>query len=235
MGAALPLDNLNSGSAQPISRQDMAKMLLKGGVGAAGGGISAAQFLSGAPSLALLVTGAAASATGIGLVISGAVLTVGTMGASAVSAYKTYNHRANLQEIFGRKGCYACRKWPAHGTAGDQKEHMLIADKILPYIISQKGEKLAKKSVAAVGGLAGAGILTSGYGAIRAIYKAAMGTKGVARGENAVALTHHFVTHNCGLAQAIIAELYSFEEMLWLLTQDDDTITPFVMKKMAST
>jgi hypothetical protein len=43
------------------------------------------------------------------------------------------------------------------------------------------------------------------------------------------------MTHNCGLAQSIVAELYSFEEMLWLLEKDTDTATPLLMKKMAST
>lgn len=225
----MPIGNVPSGYAKEISRHETEKSVLKTGTTLASAGFSAAQFATGAPNIALLAAGAAASATGIGLVVTGAVLTVATIGASARSAYKTYHHRSHLQDILGRKSCYGCKPWPAYSE--DQKEHTKIADEVLPYIISQKGEKLAKKSVGAVGG----GILTSVYGMGRAIYKSAAGTKGVKRAEFAGELSHHFMTHNCGLAQAIVAELYSFEEMLWLLEKDTDTATPLFMRKMTST
>lgn len=206
-----------------ISRYSAEKSVLKAGVTIASSGISAAQHLS------ILTLGAAASATGIGLVVAGAALTAATMGASAASAYKTYNHRSSLQAIYERKGCYACRAWPSYSV--DHKEHAYIADVILPYIIAQKTEKLAKK----VTGSVGLGVLTSGYGVARNLYKRATGTLGQKRAEAATWLSHHFMTHNCGLAQSIVAELYSFEEMLWLLEKDTDTATPLLMKKMTST
>lgn len=206
-----------------ISRYSTEKKVVKAGVTIASSSLSAAQHLS------LLTFGAAASATGIGLVVAGAALTAATMGSSAVSAYKTYNHRSNLQSILERKSCYGCRTW--EGRDSNYKEHSKIADEILPYIISQKTEKLAKKAI----GTTGLGVLTSGYGVVRNLYKRAVGTLGAERGAAASWLSLHFMTHNCGLAQAIVAELYSFEEMLWLLEKDTDTATPLLMAKMTST
>jgi hypothetical protein len=206
-----------------ISRYETEKTVLTTGVTIGSSGVSAATHLS------ILTFGAAASATGIGLVIAGAAFSVATMGMSATSAYKTYNHRSNLQAIYERKGCYACRAWPSYSV--DHKEHAYIADTVLPYIIDQKGKKLAKK----VAGTVGLGALASGYGIARNLYKRASGTLGVERSALAGWLSLHFMTHNCGLAQSIVAELYSFEEMLWLLEKDTDTATPLFMKKMAST
>jgi hypothetical protein len=205
-----------------ISRYSDEKTVAKTGITLASAGLSTATHLS------ILTFGAAASATGIGLVIAGAALTVATMGMSANAAYKTYNHRSNLQAIYERRGCYACRAWPSYSI--DHKEHAYIAETILPYIIDQKGKKLAKK----VAGTVGLGALTSGYGMARNLYKRATGTLGQERGALASWLSLHFMTHNCGLAQSIVAELYSFEEMLWLLEKDTDTATPLLMRKMAS-
>jgi hypothetical protein len=43
------------------------------------------------------------------------------------------------------------------------------------------------------------------------------------------------ITHNCALAQAIVANLYSFEEMLWLQRLDSEELIPLLEEKMKST
>lgn len=45
----------------------------------------------------------------------------------------------------------------------------------------------------------------------------------------------HLVTHHCGLAQAVVAELFSsVEKMQWMLSQDTDVLTPLIMEKLKS-
>jgi hypothetical protein len=40
---------------------------------------------------------------------------------------------------------------------------------------------------------------------------------------------------NCGLAQAIVAELYSFEEMVWIKDQKGSEVIKLLEDKMKST
>jgi hypothetical protein len=188
-----------------------AKKAGKGTMAAGGAVINAAQHFSGASAVALATGAAAASATGIGLVVGGAAITVATCGLSAYSAYKTGKHLEVLEKIHERRH---------------------IADDVLPYIILQKAEKQARKAVGAVP-MAGSAV-TAVYSLGRNLYKRAKGTLGEKRTAMATDLTKHFLTHDCGLAQAIVAELYSFEEMLWLCEQDPQDVIKLIARKMTS-
>jgi hypothetical protein len=207
----------------------LAKKIGKGSMGAGGAAISGAQSLSGVSGLALVTGAAAASATGIGLVVTGAAITLATCGLSARSAYKTGKHLDVLEQIAARRYAYQCTGLI---DGKNQKEHRHIADDVLPYIILQKAEKQARKSIAVVP-VAGSA-MTGVYGAARFVYKGLKGTLGKTRTAMATDLTRHLLTHNCGLAQAIVAELYSFEEMTWLLEQPSDEVVKLLARKMAS-
>ena len=61
------------------------------------------------------------------------------------------------------------------------------------------------------------------------------GTLGVQREAHAATLAEHLISHDCALAQAIVAELFSFEEMLWLLRQDYDVVHKLLAGKLRST
>ena len=72
--------------------------------------------------------------------------------------------------------------------------------------------------------------------AIRQAYRAATKeNRGEQRTQMAYELAVHLVTHNCGLAQVIVAELFSsYEKMLWMLDQDTDVLTPLLAEKLKS-
>ncbi|HEY2355901.1 MAG TPA: hypothetical protein VGH86_00515, partial [Phenylobacterium sp.] len=74
----------------------------------------------------------------------------------------------------------------------------------------------------------------SAYSLGRYAYKKVRGTLGETRNRMAFDLTKHLLTHNCGLAQAIVSELYSFEEMTWLCEQDPPDVVKLIARKMMS-
>lgn len=206
-----------------------AKKAGKGSMATGGAAVNVVQHFAGVSAFALASGAAAASATGIGLVVTGAAITLTTCGLSAVSAYKTSQHVAVLERIAARRYSYDCTGLMFQSN---RREHTHIADDVLPYLILQKEEKQARKSIGAVP-LAG-GALTGAYSMGRYLYKKAKGTLGETRTAMAFDLTKHFLTHNCGLAQAIVAELYSFEEMVWLCEQDPDDVVKLLARKMTS-
>jgi hypothetical protein len=198
----------------------------------AGVGVQVAQQATGASTLALLTAGAAASATGIGLIVTGAALTLSTSILSARSAYKSREHRNHLQAIQDRVNAYACMSIDGKDAALRPIEHQTIADGVLPYLIEQKSTKYHRKVVGAMPGL---GLLESVRAVGNKAYKAYSGTLGVKRKRAARWLAWHLITHNCGLAQAIVAELYSFEEMLWIKDQEFKDVVGLLEDKMKST
>jgi hypothetical protein len=203
----------------------------KGGKAAmSAGGMAVSHFEHGVGALALATGAAAASATGVGLVVTGAAITLATCGLSARSAHKTGKHLEVLEQIYERRSGLACK-----GLAGDtnRHEHTHIADDVLPYIILQKAEKQARKSIGAVPVLGSAA--AGAYSVGRGIYKSIRGTRGKTRSAMATDLTKHFLSHNCALVQFIVSELYSFEEMIWLREQEDTKkVVELLMRKMAS-
>jgi hypothetical protein len=199
-----------------------------------------AQSLTGYNGIALATGAAAASATGIGLVVGGGLLTVGSCVFAARSAYKSYRHRNVLQEIFRRGAELPCQKIPSYGNAvpGLHKllprnavQHDAVLNGVLPYLISQKDAKFKRKAFSAV---PGAALLETMRAVGKKAYKQLAGTLGVDRKHAARWLAIHLITHDCALTQAIVAELYSFEEMLLLKTYDSDKVVPYLEDKMKS-
>jgi hypothetical protein len=215
-----------------ISRWPTVKRTVKHTTTAAGVAMQVAQPITGTTAVALLTASAAASATGIGLVVTGAAVTLGSMIASARSAYKTSHHIDALRKIHDRADSLACNMiTPDGGRAYFNPVQHGEVKAALEYLLNKKSAKLKKKVAGAVGG----GLLTAIYGVGKAAYKSLQGTKGVNRMRQAEIIAVHFVTHNCALAQAIVAELYSAEEMLFLLDKDSDVVAKFLAEKMKST
>ena len=198
-----------------------------------GMGTTAAQLGTHTSSLAVagaVAAGAAVSATGLGLVIVGGVLTLGSMITSGTSMVKTTAHVLGLKRIRDNMGRFAACKCTegARLSADMGHDHTWIADKVLPYIINQKTEKAVKKGVGVV---PGAGIFTNLYRLGRFAFKKDRGKK---RGYYAYVLTRHLITHDCALAGAIVAELFSTNEMLTLRMFESNQSSGIIAKKMKS-
>jgi hypothetical protein len=198
-----------------------------------GVGMSAAQLGTHTSSLAVagaVAAGAAVSATGLGLVIVGGVLTLGSMATSGTAMVKTTAHVIALKKIRSNLGKFSGCKCMSGARVNSEMahDHTWIATKVLDYIISQKTEKAVKKGL---GTLPGVGLLTSGYRLARYMFKKDRGKK---RGYYAYVLTRHLVTHDCALAGAIVGELFSVDEMLTIRMFDTDKSSEVVAKKMKS-
>lgn len=109
-------------------------------------------------------------------------------------------------------------------------DHHTIGTQILPYIIQQKTEKAVKKGVGSVG----LGALTTLYTMGRSAYKSLAGTKGKMRNVHAHVLARHLITHQCPLADAIVTELLSWQEMMILKGKDSDVVGAAIADKMKS-
>ena len=216
-----------------VNRWTKAKFAGKFGLSAGGGSISVAQTATGTGTLALISAGSAASATGIGLVVTGAVFTLVTAGFSAVSAHKSRLHRNGLQAIYDRRNAYGCGPIDIKDIKGINRfEHKSVSEDVLPYLVEQKNKKYHRKGVGAVPVI---GLLETLRAVSKKAYKAASGTLGVERSRSARWLAKHLITHNCGLTQASVAELFSFEEMVWIKDQEFEDIVTLIERKMKST
>lgn len=220
-------DNSGISPGQPISATSRtAKSIAKKGALATSTAMSVAQTATHTPNLALVAAGAAASATGIGLIVVGTAATLTISSLAARSAYKSWQHCKALDKIYDHRQCYECK--PLAGGPDRVEQHNKVADEVLPYICLQKSEKTGRKALGAVPVL---GFSETLYAMGRAVFKS---NKGVKRKAMASILAEHLITHNCGLAQAIVADLYSFEEMSWILQQDYDDVVTLLFEKMAS-
>jgi hypothetical protein len=234
--------------ATAINRWTNLKIGAKVGMGVASVGITAAQYGTGSAGLATIAEGAivgtavAVSATGIGLIAGGVALTVASSVLSAVAAVKSANHRDNLIKIYEdrnkrpfseEKFCQVVSAVPTTKTRTAYVQHDMIANHVLPYVITQKDRKVGHKAVAAVPLI---GMIETVRAAGRYAYKAwVTGSQGVARKNAAAWLVTHLITCNCLLVQAIVAELYSVGEMEWLKTQPYPAVTKFVETKLKCT
>src|SRR5439155_8337638 len=124
-------------------------------------GTTATQAATGGGALALATGAAAVSATGVGLVVVGGLLTVGSCVYSARSAYKTYQHRNGLQDLERRKGGFHCKIIPLGarhhdvdaGLPPNLQQHNTVCDEVLPYIIAKKDAKFHRKVASSVPGV----------------------------------------------------------------------------------
>jgi hypothetical protein len=196
-------------------------------------GLTIASTVTGHSSLAVagaIAAGAAVSATGIGLVVAGAALTLASMATNATAMYSTTKHVIALKKIAGNPGKFRACKCMNYSlvTPDMSHDHGSISKIVLPYIISQKTEKAVKKGI----GTAGGGLLTNVYRLGRYAFKADRGKK---RTLYAQVLTRHLITHDCALAGAIVAELFGdVEEMLRLRMFESKLSGPVIAAKMKS-
>lgn len=216
-------------SDKTISRWRKTKKSSKAAMNLGSAGIQVAQSATGTGTIALATGAAAASATGIGLIVAGGCLTLTANTLSAVSAVKTRHHVDNLVKILGRPASYPCA---GLNGARNEREHTEISVRVLPYIIEKKERKFARK---VVGAIPVVGMVETARAVGKNIFKRIAGTIHEDRRQASLWLGIHLITHNCALAQAIVAELYSFEEMLYLQTLDSDDLIPLLMEKMKST
>ncbi len=194
-------------------------------------GVTVASAATGTHSLAVagaIAAGAAVSATGVGLVVVGAALSLTSMTTNATSMVKSSSHVVKLKRIQSALGNYAgCEYMPGAYDPTMADDHAAIGTIVLPYIIRQKTEKAVKKGVGIV---PGGGLLTNAMRFGR-IFKKNRGKK---RTFYAHVLTRHLITHDCQLAGAIVAQLFSAPEMLSLRAMDSDTAGALIAKKMKS-
>jgi hypothetical protein len=196
---------------------------------AAGPGMQVGTTAAGTGTIALATGAAAASATGIGLVVVGTLATAGAAVKSVIAAKSSRAHRDALEKVQERWKEMPCAIPPEGEGETDLNAHYKIAYNVLPYAIEQKNKKYHRKAVGAVP------VLGTVPMAIRQAYRAATKeNRGRDRSEMAYDLAVHLITHNCALAQAIVSELYSYEKMLWMLDQDTDMLTPLLMEKLKS-
>ena len=211
-------------SGQPKKTPDSslksgAKQVASKGLDTAGPGITTYTTATGGGAIALATGAAAASATGIGLVVAGALATVGASAKSIVAARSSKHHHDTLAKMQQRKNAYACVLPEGVDGERDIMAHERIGANVLPYAVEQKDKKYVRRGIGAVP------VLGSLPMKIHQAYRAATKeNKGVLRNQMAYELAVHLVTHNCGLAQGIVAELFSsYEKMRWMLEQDTDT------------
>lgn len=223
-----------------VDRKRLRKQVVKAAGTAGSIASNATQIATGYSGYALLTGAVAASSLGIGLVAAGGVLTVGSSIYAARSAHKSRIHRDKLRLLL-RRGAeqYTCHQIPrdAKNPLLDQEpsntiQHNIVYEQVLPYVIDKKDTKFMRKAASAVPGVA---ILEGVRAVTKKAYKALSGTLGEHRREASRWLAVHLVTHNCSLAQAIVAQLYSFEELRIMETFDSDKVVELLMDKMKST
>lgn len=196
-------------------------------------GLSVAQTATSTSTLAVCsaaAAGAAVSATGVGLVIAAGALTIGSTAVNARAAHKSRIHRKHLREIEANYSSYDCYGFQQVGV---MTEHFEIAQRILPYIVKQKGKKYGRRVRYAIPGV-------NLFSTLRAVgtngWKRFKGKLGKERLDAAEWLIGHLFTHDCELVEAIIAELFSEKEMLWVKYHcEADVAIPLIAHKLRST
>ena len=209
-----------------------AKKVASKALDAAGPAISTGTTATGGGGIALATGAAAASATGIGLVVVGALATLGAAAKSIVSARSSKQHRDGLIFINAARRWrgYDCMIPPETEGEPDLMAHERLGANVLPYAIEQKNKKYQRKAIGAIPVLGT--VPMKAHQIYRSLTKE---NPGVLRTQMAHELAVHLVTHNCALAQTMVAELFSsYEKMLWMLDQDTNTITPLIAEKLKS-
>jgi hypothetical protein len=189
---------------------------------------------------AALVTGAAVSATGVGLLAAAGAGMIVSSTLAARSAYKTHHHLKGLQDIYDDRknlgGEQGCKELLSDGTEAETKysqgSHEVIANEVLPYIIRQKVKKRRFK-------IASANPISSPFATVYAVSnkwgKAQRGELGKSRNAAAQWLGAHFLECNCKLASKIIEELHGEEKMKALASSEFRDLWPELATKMKST
>ncbi|MEM1160974.1 MAG: hypothetical protein AAGJ28_08580 [Pseudomonadota bacterium] len=198
-------------------------------------GASVGTNLSGGGTLAMVGLGTTlftiSAATGVGLVVAGAAMTVGSTAIQAKASISSRRHKKALEQILASNGESASMCVGLMGSRRDDEEHQMILDTVLPYIIAQKRKKMIRRGVGAIP-VVGLGETFRSIG--KKIKKLSSGTLGQEREEMAMVLAKHYITHDCLLCQQIIAELLSDEEEEWLRFQEFKIVAAILAEKMRS-
>jgi hypothetical protein len=229
---AAPADDAPKSKAPDSRLKSGAKKVASKALDVTGPSITVGSGAAGTGTIAMATGAAAASATGIGLVVVGALATAGAAAKSVVAARSSKQHRDGLKmiDVVRRWREFPCMVPPEVDGETDLMAHNRIAFNVLPYAIEQKNKKYQRKAIGSVP------VLGTIPMAIRQAYRAATKeNRGEQRTQMAYELAVHLVTHNCGLAQVVVAELFSsYEKMLWMLDQDTDVLTPLLAEKLKS-
>ena len=192
-------------------------------------GVSTAQMATGATTTKVvlsLAAGTAVGATGIGLLVGAGAITLASGVQAGRAAYKTNAHINNLKQIKADAGKYSCPYKNGH-------DHNTLVNIILPYIIEKKRAKLHRYTAVA-GTLGTYGTVESSRAVLKKAYKYFNGTLGKNRTYYASVLARHFLKCECGVADAIVGELYSEEEMNYMTHMTHAAVTELLKDKMKS-
>lgn len=226
----------HNGQKGNINRHDGVKDFARQSMTIANKGLSSGQMASGNGTLgivknAVLGTSVGLSATGVGLLVTSSTFAGVNSGLAIKSAWSTHLHIEILEQISQVKGklsCVSCK-----GASRSGGDHNLISNTILPAIITNKKLKRVRKSVSGVPIVGG--MIASAHSATNGFAKRLNGTRGKKRHFHAEVLARHLVTHQCALAQSIVAELFSYEESLELMRMNTSQAGPLICAKMRST
>lgn len=173
--------------------------------------------------------GAALLAAGpIALLAAGTALSLAGSARQGRATYKTHQHIKMLDSIL-----FLAKQGHFHCEATNDPNHNDIIVKVLPYIIAKKKKKRIRKAARTLPVL---GSIETARSALKKIEKWELGTLGKARKWHAHQLAVHHCDTDCHLTKAIIAELFSVDEMVAEQARycDDVMLGKLLEKKMKS-
>ena len=220
---------------EPVNLWVKSRSVMWGAYWLASTGATVGTNLSGGGTLAMVGLGTTlftiSAATGVGLVVGGAAVMVGSSIIQAKSAWSSRKHKKALEAILDNAGRDAPACNGLMGTRCDREEHTAVLDSVLPYVIAQKRKKAIRRGIGAIPIISLGETVRS---IKRKVGKKLSGSLGKEREDQAHALAKHFITHDCYLAQAIVSELLSPEEEEWLRYQDFAVVKGVLMEKFKS-
>lgn len=231
--SSIGLDDAEHG--EPVNLWVKSRSAMWGAYWLASTGASVGTNLSGGGTLAMVGLGTTlftvSAATGVGLVIGGCAVMVGSSIIQAKSAWSSRKHKKALEVILQNAGRDAPMCNGLMGTRCDHEEHMEILDTVLPYVIKQKGKKAFRRGIGSIPIVSLGETVRS---VKRKIGKKLSGSLGKERESHAHVLAKHFITHDCMLCQSIVSELLSDEEEEWLRYQEFPIVKGVLMEKFKS-
>jgi len=180
------------------------------------------------------------SATGVGLVVGAAALSLLGAGLAARSAYKTHKHMRGLKFIqdnaWRLRDCMPRlseheRILSGMTAATPQLDHYYLENVVLPYIYMKKRAKRGRKGAKAIVPLSP---FESARGILKNVYKRRKRSLGVHRHNAAQWLAYHFQSCYCPLARATVAELLSTGEMNRLQITSGSVVVEALERKIKS-
>lgn len=227
----------HNGQKGKVNRHKGVKEFAKKSMTVAKKGISVAQMATGQSGAMGLAKNAALgasvglSATGVGLLVTSSTFAVINSGLAIKSARSTHLHIRGLEKIAEVKGKLTCDS--CEGVTKNSSDHELISHTILAAVIAKKKLKRVRKGVSGVPVVGG--MLASAHSAKNGLVKRWQGNRGEKRHFHAEVLARHLVTHQCALAQSIVAELFSDAEALEIMRMNTSKAGPLICSKMRST